>query len=238
MRLSRRQWIKGGIVLGVGGLVMDAFALEPRWLDVSHHTVHFPDLPSELIGFRTAQLTDVHLSGANGLHDAIAEALAIAKPDLVVVTGDVIDSSDKIQWLAPFIDRLRWNGANTKVIATLGNWEHWGHVDLSPLRAEYAKAGAELVVNDNRLIDRGLVVVATDDGCTDNADLTKSLRSARGGRPRLLLSHAPGIVDEWLGGEHLTALALAGHTHGGQVRAITKEIFVPPGSGRFVAGRL
>jgi predicted MPP superfamily phosphohydrolase len=33
-----------------------------------------------------------------------------------------------------------------------------------------------------------------------------------------------------------SSLCLAGHTHGGQIRAGSLAPFVPPGSGRFVAG--
>jgi predicted MPP superfamily phosphohydrolase len=53
---------------------------------------------------------------------------------------------------------------------------------------------------------------------------------------RLFLTHAPGILDEMPEGAPGFDLALAGHTHGGQVCALGATVWVPPGSGRFRAG--
>jgi predicted MPP superfamily phosphohydrolase len=61
--------------------------------------------------------------------------------------------------------------------------------------------------------------------------------SSSRGDVRLLLTHSPELLDKAPVRDAGVALALAGHTHGGQVRLGSSAVpFVPQGSGRFVAG--
>jgi hypothetical protein len=215
---------------------IDAFIVEPRWLDVTTWRVNVPGLPNDLEGLLVAHVTDIHLASIGAVHRAIAETLAKARPDLVVVTGDVVDDDARIPLVAEFVSLLRSGGGATPVLATLGNWEHWGNVNRAVLAQTYERAGAKLLGDESIDGPRGLVVVATDDGASGFADVTRAFRDVPTERPRLLLTHAPGLVDGPLPPSAKAALTLAGHTHGGQVRAATKAIAVPPGSGRFEYG--
>jgi predicted MPP superfamily phosphohydrolase len=229
--MTRRQVLRAASAAVIGGSALDAFAIEPRWLSVTRGAVDVPNLPSELEGFTIAHVTDVHLTSIGVVHRAIGDALAREKPDVVAVTGDVVDADAHVAQIAPFVSLLRSGGS--RVVATLGNWEHWGGVNVTTLADAYRASGARLLVNESLAIDRGATIVATDDSCSGFADLTRSFRDVTSDRPRILLSHAPGIFE---GRVPSAALALSGHTHGGQVTALTKSIVVPPGSGRFVAG--
>src|SRR3954469_1737977 len=95
-RLSRRQFLTAGsgAIVAIGAT--DALALEPRWLEVTTHRIAVPALPSALEGFTIAQLTDVHLESFGVLHRAIASAVHAHAPQLVVLTGDVIDSERRL----------------------------------------------------------------------------------------------------------------------------------------------
>lgn len=234
MRLTRRQTLRA-VAAGVMGIgAIDSFAIEPRWLDVVRRDVFVPDLPSELEGFTIAHVTDVHLTGVGALHHLIADALTQAKPDLVAVTGDVVDADAHIVHVAELVALLRAGGS--RVVATLGNWEHWGSVNVTTLDGAYRKAGAQLLANESLLhAERGLAIIATDDSCSGFADPRLAFRNAPD-RPRLFLSHAPGIHDGALVPAARAALSLSGHTHGGQMTALGSAVWTPPGSGRFVAG--
>lgn len=234
VKLSRRDLLRGGAALALGGLGLDAFALEPAWLEVTRWEVRVPGLASELEGFRVAHVTDVHLPGRSGLHRSLQEALARERVDLVALTGDLVESEAGLASVPDFLDRLRTGQAT--LVATLGNWEHWGQVPLADYAAALRRVDAALLVNESRGLPRGLQVLGTDDSCSGHADLGRTLLNAPEGRPRLLLSHAPGLFDGPLPERLGAALCLSGHTHGGQVTLGGGALSVPPGSGRFVAG--
>src|SRR5688500_16018451 len=93
-----------GVVAVMG---IDAFAAEPRWLDITRWRVFVPELPSELDGFTIAHLTDIHLTGIGMLHRAIARAVNDANPDLVAITGDVIDTDASLVHVTELSGLLR-----------------------------------------------------------------------------------------------------------------------------------
>jgi predicted MPP superfamily phosphohydrolase len=208
--------------------------VEPRWLDVSEHDIPVPGLPQALEGFSIAQLSDLHLSSLAGIHERVLDEVRRREPQLVVITGDAVEDPAHLPALGDLCAGLRAPGR--QVIATRGNWEHWGDVPVDELRATYRRASARLLINEPWSLE-GVAVMAIDDACSGHADAEAAMRSIAPGAARLLVTHAPGILDALPAGAPRFDLAVAGHTHGGQVRAGTATIWVPPGSGRFRAGR-
>ncbi|KIG15468.1 Ser/Thr protein phosphatase family protein [Enhygromyxa salina] len=230
--LSRRKLLTAA---GIGAALVgvDALGIEPRWLQVTRHDVPIPSLPSALEGFVIAQITDAHLTALGQLETQLLAELRRASPQLVVLTGDLIDDSSQFGLLAELCAEIAKLG--TRVVATLGNWEHWGHLPRAKLARTYAKASAQLLVDEWHPYDRSLSLYATDDS-------TGGHPAPLSPRPHaeaiaLLLTHSPAFVDEHPPpGERSFDLCLAGHTHGGQINAGPFAPVVPPGSGRFVAG--
>jgi uncharacterized protein len=222
----------------MGGLGLlgaaDAFGVEPSWLSIVEIDVAVPDLPRSLCGYRVAHLTDVHLTSLGRVHDGIFEALRARSVELIAITGDVVDTESSLGALTELCHGLASTGA--KILATLGNWEHWGAVPRGAIQGAYARAGARLLGNESVALDRGVAIIATDDSCSGNADLGAALHAVPRADATLFLSHAPGLFDELPEGAPRFALGLAGHTHGGQIRALGQAVWVPPGSGRFTAG--
>jgi predicted MPP superfamily phosphohydrolase len=232
-KMTRRRWIAGTAGAGLVVAAGDAFALEPRWLDVTVHRVGVPGLPASLHGYTIAQLTDVHLSSFGGLHRAIAREIAARTPQLVVLTGDIIDTERTLPALETLVDALRARGRD--IVATMGNWEHWGEVHTPVIARSYERAGARLLTNEIHVAN-GLLVAATDDHYSEHADVRATFRDVPREGPYLFLTHAPGLFDQLPAETPRWSLGLAGHTHGGQVRIGTRAIWVPPASGRFVSG--
>lgn len=218
--------------MGVACVAIDAFAIEPYWLSVTRHTVAVPGLPAALEGFTTVQITDAHLTGLGTVEDAILEHVRRIAPQLVVLTGDLIDHVDDAPVLAQLCQELGRGGV--RVVSTLGNWEHWGKLSLAELRKTYAGSNANLLINewDNRS-DNGVAVWGTDDA---TAGAPTRLPEPSGAAVEVLLTHSPAFVDDHPARDQPFALCLAGHTHGGQLRAGSLAPVLPPGSGRFVAG--
>jgi predicted MPP superfamily phosphohydrolase len=158
--ISKRRFLIGGAAVTVGG-VCDAFLLEPNWLDVTEHEVAVPGLPRGLDGFTIAQVTDAHLDGIGRVEEAISRELQAHDVQLLVLTGDIIDSTERLDTLREFCGGMRRGGMRT--IATLGNWEHWGKVSTPELQAAYAETSVKLLVNEETTLADGVQTFATDD---------------------------------------------------------------------------
>lgn len=212
---------------GGGCLLAAALAyarwIEPRRLQALTFLVGVPDLPAALEGTRIAHLTDFH-AGTAGTHlPTLRRAVAVARgwrPDLVALTGDFSDDGRWRRDLHLFEDLA----AEAPTVAVLGNHDRLA----SPEATERIVAGLQeqrvvVLRNEHRLVPvRGgvLEVVAVDDPSSDRDDAAAALvglpREPDPARPAILLGHAPVVVDRAPAGRF--ALALAGHTHGGQIR--------------------
>jgi predicted MPP superfamily phosphohydrolase len=121
--ISRRAFLKGSCLLG-GALLLEGFVVEPRMVDIVETTVRIDGLPAAFNGFRVCQITDVHHSHAVGLEyiKSVVEEANRLRPDLVVLTGDYIDT-DK-QFMAPALEALEGLKARYGTIAILGNHDY------------------------------------------------------------------------------------------------------------------
>jgi uncharacterized protein len=230
-RFTRRRLLNAAGV-GAAGIGVDALAIEPRWLDVTRHEVPVEGLPASLDGFTIAHVTDAHLKAIGPVEEAIHAAVRAENVQLVALTGDIVDAAERLEVLRDFCAALRRPGL--AAVSTLGNWEHWGHIFPATLGKAYADVGVRLLVNET--IERdGLHIHATDDSTAGDPRID-AFRDRRG-ETNLLLTHSPALLDRFPGDFPGFSLALAGHTHGGQVRLSSALVpMLPEGSGRFVAG--
>lgn len=216
----------------VGGALVHASGIEPRWLDVTVHEHRVVGLPSTLEGLTVAQVSDAHLKDLGAVERAVREALELHDVQILALTGDLVDTRESLPLLREFCASVARTGM--AMVATLGNWEHWAKINHEQLAETYASTGVRLLVNETLALE-GLQVVATDDSTAGRVRLSH-LNPDRA-RPRLLLTHSPELLDRLPAEFGPAALSLAGHTHGGQVRLGSKVVpFLPGGSGRFVAG--
>jgi predicted MPP superfamily phosphohydrolase len=183
--------------------------------------VRIPGLPRALDGYVIAQVSDIHTGEFVGARE-FDEGLALvhkARPDLVVVTGDIVDFDPAY---APFAARrLADLPSKDGVFACLGNHDHYA--GASAIAAALRAAGVEPLVNAGRVIRAGdgggFALLGVEDIASlrrggPGPDLPSALASVPSALPRILLSHQPPTVDAWAG---QVALQLSGHTHGGQI---------------------
>ena len=220
---TRRSFL-GGAACAVAGY---SFGWEPLWLDVTKHRVSVPGLPESV---RIAQVTDAHLGHFDWAEEALVHEINRVAPDIVVLTGDLIDDERQLPVLRRLCAELR--APSRRLLATLGNWEHWGGIANETLRAVYEGEGVTLLVNETVTV-RGSAIGGTDDATGGKPRPRRVLRDLDR-RPSLLLTHSPGALDRLPSAR--VSLTLAGHTHGGQINAGPWNLVTPPGSGRFVAG--
>lgn len=219
----------------VGATVLAAYGwlIEPAWIDVTRHTVG--EVSDDRL--RIAQLSDLHLRSLSRTEAKTLDAVAEIAPDIVLLTGDVIDQPEALPVLDEFLARIR---APVKV-AVLGNWEYWGQVPLDGLRKVYERHQVRFLVNDCLRISRGpmsLSIVGLDDHTAGRPDTRRIDPGCATDAGRLvLIQHSPGFFED-VAPDQLPRpdLSVAGHTHGGQVALMGRALWRPPGSGSFAHG--
>jgi predicted MPP superfamily phosphohydrolase len=165
-----------------------------------------------LDGLSILHLTDLHLNGtpARAYFERVAELCNAWKPDLVALTGDVIDHPRVAGWIASTLGRLT---APRGCYFVLGN--HDTESDPAATRALLTAAGWVDVAGRCIPLDvRGqpLAIAGTE---RPWMGVHPDASAAPPGAFRILLSHTP-YHERWARrqGYHLF---LAGHLHGGQI---------------------
>jgi uncharacterized protein len=230
-KLTRRQWLAMSASLAPIAVGIDSLVIEPSWLKTPMFEIPVPKLPKAMDGYTIVQLSDVHLKKLGSQHTELVAHVKKLQPQLLLFTGDIIDSIDDLPVLQELATQLKVKHK----VAIMGNWEWWGDVPGAELQRGYKQVGVELMYNENRLLEKELAIVTCDDFASGHDDLERALTGYVRKSVNLFTSHSPGIFDRTTLVPHFD-LALAGHTHGGQVTALGKAIVTPPGSGSYIAG--
>jgi uncharacterized protein len=232
-RVRRWRW-----ALGAAGLLagLYAWAVEPYWIEVTRHRV-----PARLEAPLTiAHLTDLHTYGLGRRERGLLALLERERPDAIVITGDTVIDGDLFLPVpgtrddpayaraASLLGRLR---APLGVWTVRGNWENVRRTRDE--RGFYERNGVRLLLNEARELRAGVWLAGFDD-IQGSPDLAATARQVPPGVFVVALFHSPAYFDALDG---RWPLALAGHTHGGQVRPpLVPPFWLPAGSGRYVGG--
>jgi uncharacterized protein len=207
--------------------------VEPRWIEVTHWS---RDVGLSGKTIKLAQLSDLHISEIGTTERKTLEHIKKLQPQIILLSGDVIDRHDSLPALKSFLTQL----PPAIKFAILGNWEHWSGVDLKALAALYKENDVTLLINQCVSLSRHgirLSIAGFDDYTAGQPDVDRTFRGCGKDEPIIVTEHSPGLFEETPPPEMpKPAFSLAGHTHGGQLAIGNKAIFTPPGSGRFVSG--
>jgi uncharacterized protein len=238
--LSRRAFLlaAGGGAAGLAAIGTDAFAWAPGRVELNRYDVPVLGLPVALHGLTIAHLSDIHFY--DGVHDSARQSMELVaehRPDVTIVTGDLVEKVMQLVEVGPFLDACRGRLAT---VVTMGNWEHQVGVRPTLLGSICSAEGASFLYNDAELVRVGnatLAVVGLDDLRAGVPDPVRALREVTADAVQLWAFHAPAYADELLHEQFpRPVLMLSGHTHGGQIRPPLLPAITPPASGRFVAG--
>lgn len=226
-RLGRREVVTraaygGALLIGSSHSVYGALLGRHDYV-LDDVPVALPGLPRALDGYTIVQISDIHFGTFVGEPQLrIAEDLVRrARPDLVVLTGDLVDHDPRYAELVGQLARRVGPLARDGVAAITGNHDYYAGVDavVGALRA----GGADVLRNEGRVLGdprRGFALVGVDDvwaarnGFGGGPDLDRALGTVPADAPTVLLCHNPVFFPEAAG---RVGLMLSGHTHGGQV---------------------
>ncbi|MEI7891554.1 MAG: metallophosphoesterase [Myxococcales bacterium] len=223
--MTRRQVVEGvggTLLLGTaGGMLGWGMARGRHAFETTEVVVRIAGLPRVLDGYSIVQMSDIHTGifiGEREIDEGFDRVRRLA-PDLVVVTGDIVDHEARF---APLIGRKLVDLApRDGVFAIVGNHDYYAGMSrvVDSLRA----AGVDVLVNEGRRIrpeeSGGFSLLGVDDlwGTRMGGQgplLARAQAMVPRDVPQVLLSHQPATVDLWPG---RVALQLSGHMHGGQI---------------------
>lgn len=213
-------WAVLGLASAASGV--EALLLGPARVERVEHVVEAPARARLSHPLRIAHVSDIQTDRVGPREELWLGRVAAERSDLVVITGDFLQCPDPARYREQS-ERLRPLLAALAASARYGAFAVWGNVDPREGFPDLLRGtGLELLEDESRVVDAGglplrLTGLSLEHGfAMDARALRPLLPPPPEGGLHLAFAHAPdfaaaaaelGTVD----------LALAGHTHGGQV---------------------
>ena len=174
---------------------------------------------ANLFDFSIVQISDLHIGGLidREFVKHSVEKINSLKADIVVITGDLIDT--KIESVKEAVLELTHIRSKYGIYYILGNHEYF-HNPLEIITF-MKKTNIRLLLNESVTIDElKLNIVGVTDlfGYRVNLlepDIDKAFQKRHADYKTILLAHQPKFIEELKG--YKPDLILSGHTHGGQI---------------------
>ena len=210
-------------------------------LEVNTYTIESEKLPSEFSGFRIAHVSDLHNAEMGDDNEKLLSLLEEVKPDIIAITGDIMDTDGEYSGAYSFID-----GASdiAPCYFVTGNHEAGISEDSYRQLEKYMKEQGVCVLHSEEvLIERGgahISVAGFEDPAysmkydglnVSSFDAEHIKKVVNEELFSVLLSHRPELFSEYV-----TAgcdIVLTGHAHGGQFRLPFIGGVIAPGQGLF-----
>ena len=233
------------IFLAVAAAVLVALVIWIAWgntaLELNTYTISSSKLPQSFDGYRIAHVSDLHNTEMGKDNEKLLAMLRDVDPDMIAITGDLIDSRNtdievalkfvrEAVKIAPCYYVTGNHEARVNEYGELkAGMETAGVTVLEDVRTEISMEGATITligVNDpsyqtDYLFGDSETVLNTklEELHTEDGEFT------------VLLSHRPELFDAYT--DHGIDLVLSGHAHGGQFRLPFIGGLVAPNQGFF-----
>jgi predicted MPP superfamily phosphohydrolase len=238
-RFKRKQIIIV-IILALLALFVGWMVWGNLTIGTTHYEIAFKNLPSSFEGYKIAQISDLHNAKFGENNARIIEILHEEKPDMIAITGDLIDSNRTDIDIA--VQFMQQAVQIAPCYYVTGNHEAWIGEDYQQLEKKMIDVGVRILhdevmpiykdgesiqligLDDPDFADRDAVV---QDSMLDSK--LKNLKLQDGFK--LLLSHRPETFHSYVSTN--VDLVLSGHAHGGQFRMPFIGGIVAPNQGLF-----
>ncbi|MBQ4370511.1 MAG: metallophosphoesterase [Oscillospiraceae bacterium] len=207
-------------LLIIAALLALAFRDSAENIDSAEYSFAFSSLPASFDGLRIVQISDLHAKEFGSGNSRLLKKTAAARPDIIAVTGDIIDDKGQLDMARTLFSGL---AAIAPVYYVAGNHE-WSSGELPALRKVLSECGVRSLSNSYDVLYRGedkIVIAGLEDpnGYADMltpSEFMARLQAREGECFTVLLSHRNNTPEYYLplGAE----LVLSGHAHGGIIR--------------------
>ena len=206
--------------------------------------IHSEHLPKAFEGYKIAHVSDLHNDEFGKDNEKLIALLASTKPDMIAITGDLLDSRRTSEEKALTFVKQAVTIAPTYYVT--GNHES-RQTEFEAFQREMQNAGVVVLRDDKTVIEKEgakLEVLGIDDPrfklTTDKRYkmenevgkvLSNLLKNVESDTFTMLLSHRPELFDLYC--EKQLDVVLTGHVHGGQFRIPFIGGVIGPSQGMF-----
>ena len=233
------------ITLSVIGIALVLLFVWIAWgnsaLELNSYRIASNSLPKEFEGFSIAQVSDLHNAEIGKDNEKLISMLAEAAPDIIVITGDIIDSRNTNVDVA--LDFAEQAVKIAPCYYVTGNHEarvdeysdlkdgliELGVTVLEDAKTEMACSGESIVLVGVSDPSFETDYLFGDDETVMQSKLKEMINEEDG--YVILLSHRPELFDTYV--ENKVDLIFSGHAHGGQFRIPFIGGVVAPNQGLF-----
>ncbi len=203
-----------------------------NYVQISKLYVNKPMLNNKKLSkdLRITQISDYHANKRIDLKKLLNEITQF-NPHIIVLTGDIIDSSTKdIQPTLNMINSLM--KINNNIFFINGNHE-LSNIYGEQFILKLEDMGVTILDNNNEIIDIDgeKINICGLNFFASRKDYEKTIEGMDEKNYTILLSHSPNRPLSYNSG--IEDLILTGHTHGGQVRLPFVGAIIAPGQGYF-----
>ena len=193
-------------------------------------------IPASFDGYTIVQISDLHNKLFGNRQALLLKKIEKAKPDIIVITGDLIDSNHTDINIA--MELVKGAVKMAPVYYVSGNHEAWSGV-YSELKLRLIDAGV-ILLDDKKLLikENGTyidLIGLSDPSFTSGGNLVgerlEDLVESDEQSFKILLSHRPELLEIYASNN--IDLVFAGHAHGGQFRIPFIGGLIAPNQGFF-----
>lgn len=232
------------IVLIISLIIAYGHFIEPKLITVKEHKITINSWPDNFNGFKIVHISDLHYGRVFNEKslEKLIHSINEQKPDIVVLTGDLIDKdtnmttsmanqiSESLNKIEASSGKYAINGNNDL------NFDEWtniisggGFKDINNTYDTIYKDGYDyiFIAGSSTIKDK----VNTNDKLKTAIDYLNSFESG-GPIYKILLLHEPDTIDDL--SVNPFNLILAGHSHAGQVRLpFIGPVLLPKGAKKY-----
>lgn len=217
-------------------------------LQVTNYLITDNKIPNDFNNFKIIQISDFHNTKNKRLKNKLVNEIKKQEPDIIVITGDLIDSSKPN--LNNAINFIKEINKVADIYFVSGNHEA-SYKNYSELKNELIKNKVTILENETKILeinDSKINLIGIEDPVmnpnpydSDENVIKSSLEHQDYNKDNysILLSHRPEQFNTYVNNN--LNLVLTGHAHGGQIRipfigglvAPNQELFPKYTSGQF-----
>jgi len=230
-------WICITLVVIVGLIFLYSRYVAPYDFSISESKISSSNISTSANGIKILQFSDTHLGFYYDLKqfEKVVEAIKEEKPDLIIFSGDLIDSlhdyTEDINQLIALLSSLE---APYGKYCVFGNHDYGGGSE-NVYPDIMAAAGFTLLKNSNFQISKLKInIIGIDDVLIGYGDVESASKTVPG-YFNIVIAHEPDIADDV--SMYSVDFMVSSHTHGRQVNISMLDNFIlPPYGKNYVEG--